>query len=72
MLSYGHAGPQRQLTRRIDRKRVRNMKLIISMLILVVVFVVGVGTWKPHAITALMIRLGLRDRVLDNPTTAQG
>jgi hypothetical protein len=35
------------------------MKLIISILVLVVVLVVGIGTWKPHAITALMIRLGL-------------
>src|SRR5262245_57531253 len=67
MLSCGHAGPQRELTGRIDRKRTRNMKRIISILTLVVVFVVGVGTWKPHAITELMIRLRLRDRVLDNP-----
>jgi lysophospholipase L1-like esterase len=45
------------------------MKLVISIVILVVAFVagVGVGTWKPHIFTALMIRLGLKDRVFDNP-----
>jgi lysophospholipase L1-like esterase len=43
------------------------MKFVIFLLILLVVCVVGIDTWKPHAITALMIRLGLAERVVDNP-----
>jgi hypothetical protein len=40
------------------------MKLVVSIVVLVVIFVAGlrVGAWKPHVITEVMIRLGLQDR----------
>jgi hypothetical protein len=69
MLSCERAGLQRELTNRIGRKSARKMKLVISIVVLLVAFVagVGVGVWKPHVFTALMIRLGLQDRGFDNP-----
>src|SRR5262245_35768570 len=44
------------------------MKLARSIVVLVVVFVagLGLGAWKPHVITELMIRLGLLDRVFES------
>src|SRR5262245_42569936 len=55
-------GPQRDWA--TGRKSARNMKLVVSIVVLVVIFVVGlgVGAWKPHVITEVMIRLGLQDR----------
>jgi GDSL-like Lipase/Acylhydrolase family len=42
---------------------------VISIVVLLATFVtgVGVGVWKPHAFTALMIHLKLQERGFDNP-----
>src|SRR5262245_23958393 len=44
------------------------MKYAISIAILLATFAAGfgVGAWKPHAITALLVRLGLQDRIFKN------
>jgi hypothetical protein len=44
------------------------MKLVVSIVLLVVVFVagLGVGAWKSHVITGFIIRVGLQDRVFES------
>jgi len=40
--------------------------IVFAMLLVAFAAGLGVGTWKPHAIRTLMVRLGLQDRVFDD------